>query len=289
MRTAIRNAFPADATLATRGVHHVGLVYDLLGPPLRHDGSVDQDKRGDWLDACENAAIDPDYRLFFERWRVSFPADETTFREVEATKRLLLGHGNPSISEVGITVDHTWGVPLLTGSALKGLLSHYLDATYGSDDANDGERRTWRGPTWKDRRIPSGLGPGEYHGLLFGAPPVEADDLPGRRGVVDFHDALFVPGSSADKPFARDILNPHQSSYYRSAGANGPPTDWDSPIPVPFITVRPKTRFLLVLTGPSQDWREFALEHLCAALGDVDWGIGGKTTDGYGRLKPVNG
>jgi CRISPR-associated protein Cmr6 len=54
--------------------------------------------------------------------------------EVELLSRLLVGHGTQSPTEVGLTTHRTWGVPVVPGTALKGLLSHYVDAVYGPRD-----------------------------------------------------------------------------------------------------------------------------------------------------------
>src|SRR5690606_17987305 len=53
----------------------------------------------------------------------------------------------------------------------------------------------------------------------------------------------------------------------------------DSPNPVAFLTVRPKCRFLLALSGPSE-WTDLAGKLLADAL--ASWGVGGKTSAGYG-------
>jgi CRISPR-associated protein Cmr6 len=200
--------------------------------------------------------------------------------EVEARSRLLIGHGNPSGADVGLTVHRTWGVPVIPGSALKGLTAHYVDAVYGGDEP---ERRQWLGPTWRDGRVRKGDHAGAAFGALFGAPAVDGEEGSERGGIVAFHDALYVPGSAKDRPFARDVLTVHQKPYYDNKGGDWP-NDWTSPNPVGFITVRPGARFLLALTGP-QAWRERAMELLLKAL--TEWGVGGKTSAGYGRLACV--
>ena len=66
----------------------------------------------------------------------------------------------------------------------------------------------------------------------------------------------------------------------RGPATAGPPTR-DSPNPVGFITVRPGAQFLLAVTGPDA-WRDRAMQLLLEAL--ENWGVGGKTSAGYGRL-----
>jgi CRISPR-associated protein Cmr6 len=275
MRNVIRRKVSAgDAS-------HFGHAYDVLAPPPLGVGTPDVAAREAWFGHCEAIAISPDYALFYQRWKASF-SDTAELHEVTAKARLLIGHGNPSGSDVGLSVHHTWGVPVLPGSALKGMLAHYVDAVYGADDPAQPGRRGWRGPTWTDRRVRQGDGAGANFAALFGGPEVDNEEGSGRRGFVEFHDALYVPDRGRELPFARDVLTVHQKPYYDSAGTAFP-TDWDSPNPVGFITVRPKTRFLLALSGDG-DWPKLAMTLLLAAL--KEWGIGGKTTAGYGRLAP---
>ena len=265
-----------EAALGRQASQHFGHAYQVMAPAPEALGKPDVKQREDWLQACAGIGMPADYPSFFARWKASFPAD--SLREVKATSRLLIGHGNPSGADVGLTVHHTWGVPMLPGSALKGVLAHYIDAVYGHE-------ATWRGPTLK----PGGVEPsGCDFRILFGAPPAGPDD-PGQAGLIEFHDALYVPGSAPEnKPFALDVLTVHQKEYYNSNGASWP-NDWDSPNPVGFISVRRDVRFLLAVTIADNEvspaaaqWRSLALKQLLDALDQ--WGVGGKTAAGYGRL-----
>jgi len=254
-----------------------GHAYDLLAPPPLEPGKPDVVERDKWIDRCLQVPEPQDYVSFYQRWSGSFAGAETY--EATAKTRLLVGHGSPSGSDVGLTVHRPWGVPVLPGSALKGLVAHYVDAVYG---AAEPDRRQWRGPTWTDRRIAQGNGAGAYFAALFGAPAVDGEDDSARRGFVEFHDALYVPDSVLGGPFARDVLTVHQKAYYDSSGKKGWPNDWDSPNPVSFITVRPYAKFLVVVTGEG-DWPARAMALLRDAL--RTWGVGGKTAAGYGRLE----
>lgn len=255
---------------------HFMLAYDAWAPVDASNGKVPDDKKATWLSAVTAIKVADDYRKSFNRWKTSFsPAIGDRVFELTLNSRLLVGHGNSAASDVGLTVHHTWGVPIIPGSALKGLLAHYVDATYGDD--TDEARRKYRSVTWKGSRIAQG--PGEVYRSLFGAP--DAPDSNAFAGLVTFHDALYVPGSIAgDTPFATDVLTVHQKDYYNSQGKSFP-NDYDSPNPVGFITVHPGARFLLALSGPN-DWTELAEKLLRNAL--MQWGVGGKTSAGYGRL-----
>ena len=105
-------------------LHHFGYAYELLAPPPGGDGKVDPKRRDSWLDRCDSMTVDPEYQRFYDLWKRDFQAGCT--RTIKAKSRLLVGHGNPSGADVGLTVHHTWGVPVIPGSALKGVLAHYI-------------------------------------------------------------------------------------------------------------------------------------------------------------------
>jgi CRISPR-associated protein Cmr6 len=272
---------------------HLALAYDPWAP-VGDDGKVPDTTQ--WLSALANIAVSPDYLRSFERWKASFTAPGDRVFELVLASRLLVGHGNSSATDVGITVHHTWGVPVIPGTALKGLVAHFVDAVYGPDDPDrkpweqEGEQRAradYQGVTWRGGRIERG--PGPVYRELFGAPDAEQDEemrehgfeAGASAGLVTFHDALYIPKSRADdRPFAADVLTVHQKSYYDSAGGRWP-NDYESPNPVAFVTVRPGVRFLFALSGPA-DWTELAERLLRDAL--ETWGVGGKTSAGYGRL-----
>lgn len=288
MRQVLRDSIGRDVP------DHLGLAYDAWAHTEVADGKISDDNRRPWLDKLAELAVAPDYARSFERWKASFASPGDRLAELTLASRLLIGHGNASAVDVGLTVHHTWGVPIIPGSALKGLVAHYLDATYGPAEphkkpweqhGDERARADYQGVTWHRRRIERG--PGAVYRALFGAPDAREDEAMREQGfvagaaagVVTFHDALYVPGSLADnKPFAADVLTVHQKGYYDSSGQNLP-NDYDSPNPVAFLTVRPKSRLLLAVSGPSE-WSELAAQLLADAL--KNWGVGGKTAAGYG-------
>jgi len=150
--------------------------------------------------------------------------------------------------ETSIALHRLFGVPFIPGSALKGLVSHFLHQYGGAD--------------WK-------IG-SENHTVIFG----NQDNA----GFVTFHDALYVPKSGFnEKPLYADVMTTHHGEYYGSG--NVPPADWDSPNPVPFISTTGE--FLIALSGAA-DWVDLTFRILECALQTE--GIGAKTSSGYGRM-----
>lgn len=271
---------------------HAGLAHDVWGH-LDEDGRPAEQ----WLGALPRIQAPDDYARVRERWEASLDAGRDCYFHACTEGRLLVGHGNPALNEVGITLHHTWGVPVIPGSALKGLLAHYVAACYGADSLGDDPARL---PYAGNDVIETGrfpVPPNHVYRRLFGAPAIEdagGTIHPACRGELTVHDALWIPGSAAQGPadprgragqgrpglLARDVLTVHQRSYYQGAGL---PSDHDSPNPVAFVSVPPGARFLVTLSCDDRALCELAASWLAEAL--LDWGIGGKTAAGYGRLR----
>ncbi len=74
----------------------------------------------------------------------------------------------------------------------------------------------------------------------------------------------------------------------------GLPADWDSPVPVSFLSVRDNIQFCgciystLQARSPAEktdlkSWLEITQTLLASAL--KEWGVGGKTSAGYGQME----
>jgi len=266
---------------------HAGLCYESSAPVSLADGKVQDNRKCEWLDAIAAIRIPEGYAAWFkQRWRKALE-QECFVLECVASSRLLVGSGNASGAEVGLCLHHTWGVPMAPGSAVKGVLSHYLDAAYGPDPEHDSisptstehpdpERARFRRPG-KRQATP----PGDWQRILFGS--ADYADAPASSGHVTFHDMLLVPPDDRDARvamLARDVLTPHHGDYY---GKGGTANDYQDPTPVPFLSVPIGTRFLLAVGG-HRAWAEFAMHRLADTISE--WGLGAKTAAGYGRLEP---
>ncbi|MBY0552127.1 MAG: type III-B CRISPR module RAMP protein Cmr6 [Candidatus Obscuribacterales bacterium] len=274
---------------------HAQLAYATLAP-IETDGKVPDTKRTQWLSSIAGkVTVDNDYQASYGRWKSSFDekSGDRCF-ELELSTRLLLGQGNVSGTDVGLTMHHTWGVPVIPGSALKGLVAHYVDAVYGPTNTElhpseqpETERLPWQGVTWRGGNIVRG--PGNFFRKIFGAPDAEetSNEIEygfsneACKGEIVFHDALFVPRIGMTTPYVIDVLTVHQKTYYDNEGKSWP-NDYDDPNPVSFLTVAPGARFTFALSGRDQELVSVTETLLKSAL--EEWGIGAKTSSGYGRL-----
>jgi CRISPR type III-B/RAMP module RAMP protein Cmr6 len=189
------------------------------------------------------------------------------------TSRCVVGLGQKGVLEAGISLHRTWGVPWIPGSSLKGITSAAAHAL-----AVD--------PAW--RRAVGDEPAGDSHAALFGT----TDD----RGLVTFHDALWLPPQDNKSPMlARDVMTVHHPHYYqewtedtqhrlRPGGGALPPDGMQSPIPVGFLSVPPGHGFLVVLEARKEDeaWLDATCQLLDRALEEL--GVGAKTNAGYGRF-----
>ncbi len=254
-------------------------------------GQSDPEERRKLLDAVRNAAQSKSLRTLYaevyRRWAQSFTGGRPFRSERLATAgRLIVGLGSENVLETGLRLHHTYGVPIIPGSALKGLASHYCDEVWGQRHLRDEapqENKRFR------RKRPTEEVEGDDHRLLFGT----TED----GGVITFHDAWIVPESLNEGALRLDVMTPHHPKWQTN---EAPPTDFDSPVPVSFLSVAGTFDVRLSWCGPKwpQDLVEGCLntamkllEEALGARDDLDngivgWGVGGKTSSGYGRLVP---
>lgn len=197
------------------------------------------------------------YEKAFTFFKKYLPVD-TVSELVEVDGRAVVGLGIESPLETGLALHHTYGVPYIPGSALKGLAAHYCDQVWGETE----------------QKFRAG---GDYHQVLFGT----TDD----GGYIVFNDAWITP-ESLDQCLDLDVMAVHHPQYYR--GDDSAPSDFDDPDPITFLSV--KGRFWLSLRADiagdaGKAWAHLAMNLLLEAL--ENWGIGAKTNAGYGRMRKV--
>ena len=199
----------------------------------------------------------PFYQNAYQRWKQA-TGNELRFKQLELAleQRLFIGLTGGGMLETGCAISHSYGMPYIPGSSVKGAVrAHVAQSPFGQQHR-------------------------ELIDELFGAAADPEQGHPaGLAGLVVFHDAWWVPGSSA-KPLVEEIVTSHHLDYYGNEGATWA-SDFDSPIPNAQIAVQ--GHFLFVLEGEPA-WRDLATEMLRSALSTR--GIGAKTRTGYGLFDP---
>lgn len=193
------------------------------------------------------------YQVAHSRWKNLCAGKNWLTLSAATAGSLAVGLGGASPLEIGLTIHHTYGMPFIPGSAIKGMCRRAA-ATQGLSV--------------------------ETVACLFG------DQA--RAGAFVFQDAWYDPDTPSDakgKPFHRDVITVHHQKYYGSRGGVWP-TDFDDPTPVPFLVVRPGARFLFAVQCPD-GWRDFVTSMLEYGLATL--GVGGKTNAGYGRFTIAGG
>jgi CRISPR-associated protein Cmr6 len=185
--------------------------------------------------------------------------------------RLVVGLGASHPQETSMTLHHIYGIPYIPGSAIKGVTRHWAVLKFADNNRKDNEK-------FEDaiKRIAGALESGndlniEVDKITF-KDLIEIFGTQKQQGKVIFFDAYPI----GEIKLKIDIMNPHYPKYY-SEGQ--PPADWQSPVPIKFLTVE-NTKFRFYLVSKNKDLLEKSLNLLKEALNHH--GIGAKTALGYG-------
>lgn len=182
-----------------------------------------------------------------------------------ATSKLAIGRGNEAPGEWGVSLNQIYGTPMIPGSSIKGamLREALIQLEIEAPDTPF---------EWLNLNYPAKTEGLEILRRWFG-------DI-GSDGRLIIHDALWKPD---DKPFfKRDVVTRHNKSYYEGTGQ---PHDMDAPIPVSGVSVAIGTVFTFFLELDNPGDEDIASKLLTSTLQNL--GIGGKTSSGYGRMKPA--
>lgn len=239
------------ATRNERGTH-AGLWLDKY---IKNQNQDDLDSRSSLVKEVAVLTVPETYRQFYKRWEETLT--NAGARQLKATSRgrMIVGLGDESVLEASIALHHTYGVPYIPGSALKGLAASYA--------------RQRLGEKWSKES--------DAYKVIFG----NTDEA----GYVTFFDALpcVEPDKPAERMLYRDIITVHHPDYYQGT-EDATPSDWDSPTPIPFLSAM--GTYLIALAAPALEnenrWINTTFAILRHAL--KERGIGAKTSSGYGRM-----
>ncbi len=242
---------------------HVGLLLDKYIPIQAIEGE-DKSSKGNWLREIASS-YQPDMGLIeasLARWRSYVSALHGQAFHAKTYWRLIVGLGSNTALETGLTLHSLYGLPIIPGSALKGLTRAYAATEDSTMYLSNGK------PSLKVETDPEDIQ------RIFGG----EIDKKVHAGSVIFFDAVVMNKFS----LVLDIMNPHYSNYY---GKGEAPGNDQNPIPVPFLTIRNAVfQFAVAPRNYSKqkhredaerakDWLKLALQ---------DYGVGSKTSADYG-------
>jgi len=201
---------------------------------------------------------------------------------LKTQSRLIIGLGSYHPLETSITLHHIFGIPYIPGTALKGVcrmsvfwklaqekkninLTNFQNQFYGNRNSEDSKTLKYQ--------------------FLFGA-----QDF---KGLLVFLDAYpNIPDDG--KVFDLDIMNVHYPEYY---SGDEPPTDWQNPNPIFFLTIKEGISFHFSILFDEYKFnheldeetkKEIGLNNLDEEIAHIitealkEFGIGAKTRLGYG-------
>ncbi len=234
-----------------------------LNKYIAEPGSDDPEHRWNLVRQVAQLPEPAEYKDYFERWEKTLKKEygEQTTRRVKVKGRMIVGLGSESVLETSICLHRTYGIPYIPGSALKGLAASYAHQRLGGE--------------WQRGQ--------QFHTIVFG----DTD----KAGYITFFDALYLPGSGHPDPQGKpralypDVITVHHQDYYQDKGT---PSDSDNTNPIPFLSAT--GIYLLALAAPAFQhqtrWIDLTFMILAEAL--REFGIGAKTSSGYGRMEFVD-
>ena len=202
---------------------------------------------------------------------------------VKAKTPCVLWLAAPTPLELGFCLHHTYGVPYLPGSGLKGLARAAMRRSIlGVPQVEWANASTdeLAGLTAKRKDEPKEQpDPETPIKELFG----EGGDK-GWAGKVDFLDGIPLEAGCLEQ----EVMSPHHANYYQ--GKSPIPHDCEDPMPLPFLRIKPGARFEIALVARGNLGDEDAKSALRDAekyllQGLEEMGLGAKTSSGYGLFQ----
>lgn len=202
----------------------------------------------------------PDFDRFLERRDATLARIGARPVDFRTHSRLVIGLGLPHPIETGFLFDRLTGSVYLPGSSIKGML-RAAARLVGSGELS-GETGFWTIEN-RDR--------------LFG-PAIESGAI-AKTGSLRVFDAFPVQWPRLEV----DVLTPHFTRYYEKKAM---PADWESPNPVPLLTIAEGQAFRFHFGSTDKDrWEDdWKQVRLLLAIALKSLGIGGKKSSGYGQL-----
>ncbi len=252
----------------------------------------------------QNSRLLQDYT---QRWAADLAATSGVHQFTAiAQSRCVVGLGAKGTHEVGLALHPIYGFPIIPGSGLKGLTRTFATLTAATALADElglkiknvldiyaKDRQALETYKAHIQRVTDAM---IAVNRCCGIVAVRRSDSDERQGVVQ-HDGkqdgagticFFDAVPDGEVKLDIDIMNPHHRAYYDKHGEGTPPADYESPVPVYFLTVAAGTRFRFAVAprwANHPDAEKYMLKVVEWLQGGLtELGVGGKTTSGYGMF-----
>lgn len=184
-----------------------------------------------------------------------------------------------ALENAGICLHPLYGFAYLPGSGLKGMARAYAETVWFPTQSD-------QTTAWRQIEAVFGWAPSSDRGKDWKPQviPYRAKEDNACVGAIVFHDAW----PTAWPALIVDIVNNHHPDYYQHDDDAHPPGDWENPVPVYFLAVKPETAFTFALSKRRADVPDELLDlaRQCLPGALCHLGAGAKTNAGYGAFRP---
>lgn len=252
---------------------HAGL---LIQRGLRKwDNDSEKPIKKELIGKISSVKADELYLLAFHRWlNLTYQNDNFANLSAKINGRLFTGLALGQTLETGAMTHHTYGMPMIAGSSIKGAVRHYTEQLFAERDENNNIH-------YRDGQIVTQENKKHILDILFGT------DDSSNAGYLIWHDAWWIApvdtkmnllqGENA-RPFIGEIVTVHHQEYYQ--GKMKEALDIENPIPNQQIAIQGE--FYFSIEGEPQ-WAKFAKMLLTKML--QEQGVGAKGSNGYGYFE----
>lgn len=191
MRNTLRELVAPNGTLSgSLNSANAGL---LLQRGLSQWDKDDKSAKEDLIERIGKISRPDLYNKAYQRWlKITSDNSRYAFTAAKIVGRLYTGLSSATALETGISTHHTYGMPMLAGSSIKGAVANYAEQI----------------------ELPENI-----RRMLFG------DE--NNAGAVVWHDAWWIPSSG--QPFVGEIITVHHQDYY--SGQQEKADELEDPVP----------------------------------------------------------
>jgi CRISPR-associated protein Cmr6 len=244
----------------TRRWSNAGLVFDRYAPDVTGNYPKEYNPKKEGLKRVIETQRDEALRkAMLARWHAGVASVNAKTFQMCTEWRLVSGVGRNTPYEVGFRFDR-YGFATLPGSGVKGIARAYA-WSIGCENTSD----------FID---------------IFGYAPAAGDRREAQTGRAVFFDAMPID----DPVLELDVMTPHYPKYYQGTEL---PTNWQSPVPIYFLTVKAGVCFEFAVgwrrkqtaqneNEKEKDERLHKLAEDWLKGGLTELGAGAKTNAGYG-------